>query len=167
MRCPIENQDNSELLLAYCARRLDFTATAQVESHLRECPACREFRDAQQAVWDALDRWEPAPVTDDFDARLYRRIESEMRRPWWQRLLDPVRPVLANRGLPVAAAACLLVMAGMLAERPRQIDAPAPPQQAHAQAVQPDQVERTLDDMELLHTLTDPVHAEAQPSSSM
>ena len=77
MRCPIESQENAELLLSYSARRLNPESTAILEAHMELCPACREFRDSQKALWEALDQWEARPVSPDFDRRLYRKIEEQ------------------------------------------------------------------------------------------
>ena len=71
MRCPIESQENADLLLSYSARRLNPEATAILEAHMEICPTCREFRDGQRALWEALDQWEARPVSPDFDRRLY------------------------------------------------------------------------------------------------
>ena len=72
---------------------------------------------------EALDAWEAMPVSTDFDRRLYRRIEEEKARAtWWSRLVRPFRPMfeapLMSRSVPLAAAACLLVLAGVILERP-------------------------------------------------
>ena len=74
MKCPIEIHENAELLLAYCARKLDPETQTILERHLAVCPACRDFKAGQEAVWQALDSWEAVPVSADFDRRLYRRI---------------------------------------------------------------------------------------------
>ena len=74
MNCPIENRESAEILLAYCARKLDAGSSAILEEHIKICPACREFAEGQQSVWKALDAWEAAPVSPDFDRRLYARI---------------------------------------------------------------------------------------------
>lgn len=147
MRCPIETQENAELLLAYCARRLDLETAAVLEHHMESCPACRTFHENQKAVWRALDLWEAMPVSDDFDRRLYNRIETE-GSPLWRRLLRPLQPLLARQSIPLAAAACLLVMAGILLEHPGNLTTPVPP--TRAEVVQAEQVERTLEDLELL-----------------
>ena len=90
MNCPIETKDNAELLLAYCARKLDPETQTILERHVAVCPACREFQAGQQAVWQALDAWEAMPVSTDFDRRLYRRIEADQAHAsWWSRLLEP------------------------------------------------------------------------------
>jgi hypothetical protein len=112
------------------------------------CPACREFSSGQRAVWDALDAWEPPPVTLDFDRRLYRRIDREVS--WWDLLMRPLRPVMLRQGLPIAAAACLLVMAGVLLERPAGAPPVAQPRPALVDALQPDQVDHALDAMYML-----------------
>src|ERR1051325_5022425 len=96
MKCPMESHENAELLLAYCARRLDPETQIVLERHMAVCPACREFQKGQEIVWNALDAWEAMPVSVDFDRRLYRRIEEEeARASWWSRLMRPFRPMFA------------------------------------------------------------------------
>jgi hypothetical protein len=65
-----------------------------------------------------------APVSADFDSRLYRRIETEVS--WWDLLLRPFRPVTLRRSLPATAMACLLVMAGVILSAPPASPAPPP-----------------------------------------
>jgi anti-sigma factor RsiW len=160
MRCPIETQESADQLLAYTARRLEPEAAAVFERHMESCAACRQFAQAQQAVWSALDAWEAMPVSVDFNRRLYRRIEEQ--GSWWQRLTRPLRPVLVRQGLPAAAAACLLVTAGILIERPGSTPSESQSAQIEAvQAVQADQVEDALEDMELLREFHSTVRADA------
>ena len=59
------------------------------------CPACREFAAAQRVMWSALDTWEAAPVSQDFDRRLYQRISGSFR---WDLLVRPFRPLMVRRG---------------------------------------------------------------------
>ena len=153
MKCPIETHENSELLLAYCARKLDPETQAILERHLAVCPACREFQQSQEMVWQALDAWDAMPVSPDFDRRLYRRIEEEQARAsWWSRLKRPFGPMFGlptSRSLPLAAAAALLVLAGIILQRPHDVAVPEDVAE-RIESIQPDQVEKTLDDMELL-----------------
>ena len=154
MNCPIETHDNAELLLAYCARKLDPETQLIVERHLAACPACREFQAGQEAVWQALDAWEAMPVSPDFNRRLYRRIEEEAAHAsWWSRLARPFRAMveapLMSRSVPLAAAACLLVLAGVILQQPNNVTV-SEESAERTEAIQPDQVERTLDDMEML-----------------
>jgi hypothetical protein len=148
MNCPLETPETAELLLDYCARKLNPESTAILESHIDLCPACRQFAENQRAVWAALDSWDAVPVSADFDSRLYRRIESDLS--WRDRLLRGVRPLFAYRGVPAAAAACLLLTAGILLERPYK--PPPVPVQSDVTLVdvQPEQVEKALDAMDVL-----------------
>ena len=166
MRCPIETDENAEILLAYCARRLDPETKAILERHMAVCPACRSFQEGQQTVWEALDAWDTPPVSADFDRKLYQRIETEGGPSWWQRLVSPFQPMLIRQGLPLAAAACLLVMAGMIAQRPREPIAPVHTV-VRGETVPAEQVERTLDDIELLRDFTVATREDKSSTGSM
>ena len=144
MKCPIETQENAGLLVDYCARRLNPETTAIVERHMESCLRCQAFRDSQNAVWQALDAWEALPVSVDFDRRLYQRIDSEAHQGWWSRLMGSVRPVLLRPALPLAAAACLIVVGGFILENPNRASKDA------GATAEVDQVERTLQDLEML-----------------
>jgi len=162
MNCPIETQESAEMLLQYCARKLDAESTAILERHMEICPACREFASGQRAVWNALDAWEAAPASADFDRRLYQRVETEISR--WDLLMRPFRPMMVRQGLPAAAAACLVVMMGVLLQRPVAVPVDAQRQSAQVEAVQPDQVEHALDAMEMLAEFSRHVRADAADS---
>ena len=162
LKCPIETQENAELLLAYCSRRLDAERTAILEDHIRICPACREFAGNQSAVWGALDAWEAAPVSADFDRRLYRRIQKEVS--WWDLLMRPFRPLLFRQGLPIAATAGLVVMAALLFQHPARVEPAAVPQSAQVEALAPDQVEHVLDEMETMREFNRLVRPDAAES---
>src|SRR5580698_2996846 len=159
MNCPMEDQ-NSETLVAYAAGELDGEAAAAIERHLRGCPACRLMAAEQTALWNTLDIWEAPPVSPDFDRRLYRRIRDEVRLSWWERLSRPFRPMPLRQALPLAATACLLVIASFLVQQPDKL-APSYPR---GEVVRADQVERTLDDLELLRQFGTANQAEASHS---
>lgn len=180
MKCLIETQESVELLLAYCARKLDAGNAAVVERHVGVCPACREFANGQRALWEGLDTWEAAPVSPDFDRRLYQRIEKEVS--WWDLLIRPFRPMLADRpgsgfartrrlshnafrqGLPVAAAACVVVMAGALLQRPVKMQPAPATESAQLESVQPEQVEHALEAMQMLSDFSHQALAAANES---
>lgn len=157
MKCPREIGEDAGLL-AYSARRLEGPRALELEGHLETCSACREFVAEQRAVWQALDAWEVAPVSADFDRRLYRRIEQEGSA--WDRLLRPLRWLTLRHAVPVAAAACLLVVAGwMVEQRPARVA--APPAASPQATVQADQVEHAFDDMNLLSDFTRTTRSDA------
>ena len=161
MNCPLETPDNAQVLLDYSTRKLDAERTASLERQMEICPECREFAVGQQALWEALDTWEAAPVSPSFDRKLYERIEKEVS--FWDLLVRPFRPLMVRRGLPVAAAACLLVMAGVLIQQPAGSPV-AKQDMAQVESVQPEQVEQTLDAMEMLHEFSHHVRNEAPDS---
>lgn len=149
MKCPLESREETELL-AYSQQKLDVSRAATLERHLESCSACRQFVAGQQAVWQLLDAWEAPAIASDFDRQLYGRIEQERNVTWWNRWLGPL---LVRPGLPVAAAACLVVAVGLIVRRPAEKPGQQP-QSAQVQNLQPDQVEHALDDMEMLSEFT-------------
>jgi len=148
MKCPIETQAHAEWLLPYCSRSLDAERRALLEEHMRDCPSCREFAGCQEVVWKAMDTWEAAPVSLDFDRRLYQRIQQEVS--WWDLLMRPFRPLLFRQGLPIAATAGLVLMAGLLFQRPANVPRSAAPESAQVEAMPPEQVEHAVDEMEMI-----------------
>ena len=148
MRCPIETQDNAEVLLSYSARRLNPQSTAILEAHMEVCPQCREFRDGQRALWEALDQWEARPISADFNRRLYRKIEEQDQLGWWERIFGSGRPMFLRPALPLAATAFLVLVAGLfMIDNTGRIVTPAV---ETPQVREVEQVERTLEDMEML-----------------
>ena len=89
MNCPMESREHAQWLLDYRAGKLEPELAARLEEHIATCGACREFARGQRAVWEALDSWEAAPVSTDFDRRLYQRIEAQVS--WWDLLIRPFR----------------------------------------------------------------------------
>ena len=147
MKCPLETRENAEILVAYSSRSLNGSDRELLEAHLQSCPACREFVSGQRAVWEALDGWESPPVSADFDRRLYARMEREVS--WWQRMRGRMGTLWVYRALPVTAVAALVVV-GVLLERPSPPKVPPQPVTAQVEGLQPDQVVRALDEMEVL-----------------
>jgi anti-sigma factor RsiW len=162
MNCPMEDR-NPEKLVAYAAGELDRETAAAIERHLIMCPACRSLVADQAALWNTLDIWEAPPVSPEFDRRLYRRIRDEVRLSWWERLSRPFRPMPLRQALPLVATACLLLIASFLVQQPDKLD----PVQPSGEVVRADQVERTLDDLELLRQFGTANQAETPPSDTM
>lgn len=149
MECPILAQENAELLLAYCGRKLDAETRLNLERHMEHCEACREFGEAQKLVWNALDAWEAEPVSMDFDRRLYRRIETEQQKSWFSRMFSPWMPsvpVFLRPALPIAAA-CLTLAAVCLIQAPSAGDLS---RQVRMERVDVEKVESALEDLEML-----------------
>ena len=148
MRCPIESGENLELVLDYGTPRIGKPGAAAFEQHLQTCSACSEAVAGQRTVRASLDLWEAPPVSASFDRQLYRTIEraSGWRERFAETLAQGVRMLLIGRGVPIAAAACLLVTAGIWIE---QRPATNPPS-ISVEGARPEQVVHALDDMEML-----------------
>lgn len=165
MNCPLETPESAQVLLDYCSRQLAPASTEILERHIAVCAACREFAGHQRAVWQALDAWEAAPVSVDFDSRLYQRIEAQSS--WWELLIRPLRQVTMRRAVPALAMAGLLVATGFVLERPGVSPVPPPvngSDRAQVEQVQPEQVEHALDAMDVLAEFSRQVRADAPES---
>jgi anti-sigma factor RsiW len=147
MNCPIESR-NPEMLVAYAAGALDRDAARALELHMAGCAACLSMAADQRAVWKALDDWETPEVSPDFNRRLYRQIDEGLPLSWWERLARQFRAMPLRQALPLTATAGLLLMAGLILQHPSPL---VPRPAAHGQIVRAEQVEKTLDDLELLH----------------
>ncbi|MGH9673305.1 MAG: zf-HC2 domain-containing protein [Bryobacteraceae bacterium] len=151
MRCPIQTRENSELLLAYCDRKLQPDVAAALERHIGTCPSCQQALAGQQLVWQALDAWEAVEISPDFNRRLYQRIEGEGSRSGWARLARPLlgRPTTWRPAMAVASAATVLLAVTLMRT-------PETPAQERAGGIDSDieKVERTLEDLEMLRELS-------------
>lgn len=152
MNCPLLKEETAHLLLDYSAGRLDAARSAGLVRHMENCAACAAFRLEQAAVWDALDAWKPAPVSLDFNRRLWQRIDAAEAAPWYERMLETLRFTHWKPVLPLTAA-MLVIAAGFLFDHPaeRTSVAPGTPAAASVSVTEADQVEQTLDDIQLLH----------------
>jgi anti-sigma factor RsiW len=144
MDCPQQNSDGVELIIAYAARTLDPENEAAFERHLEVCASCREMAAEQRTVWSALDELTPLPVSSNFDARLYQRIAEEEQYTWWQRLF---RANWSWRPAMPAAAACAVLIVALLVKNSGPTVVPQQPAQPNPQI---EQVQRALDDMDML-----------------
>ena len=161
MKCPLDTQEGSALLLAYSSGKLDGPARAELGTHIESCAACGAFVHGQTALWSALDLWEAPAVSPDFDRRLYRRIEQEVS--WLDMLVRPFRP-LFRHALPLAAAAGVVIMAGILLDRPSAAPRPEP-RTAQVEPLRPDQVEHAVAEIEMLDQFNHLMRANASDSS--
>jgi len=159
MNCPLE-AGNEGILLDYAAGKLKADVLTQMDRHTESCSACNQFAGTQATVWQALDNWGPAEVSMDFDRRLYARIEQDVS--WWTRLMRPLNP-LFRHSIPLAASAGVVVMAGLLLNRPPAVPVAPSPQSAQVEALQPDQLESALDDMEMLRQFNQLIPDNAGP----
>jgi anti-sigma factor RsiW len=142
MTCPLQTEE-TDLLLDYSAGRLDATRTAALARHMETCPGCVRFTTEQAAVWKALDEWQPAPVSMDFNRRLWQRIDAAAAVPWYKNFGEIWKPAI-----PLTAA-ILVIAAGFVLDHPRGTQTRVP----DVTVQEANQVEQTLNDIQLLDQL--------------
>lgn len=151
MDCPLKTDKGAEVFIAYTARTLPAAEEMALHAHLGSCAGCRRMAEAQAEVWSALDEWTFSPVSSHFDERLYARIAAEQEKPWWRRMLgSPLSLDWSWRPAMPVAAACAVLTAAFLLKSPV---AEHQPQTSVQSGVDIEQVERALDDMDMLKQL--------------
>jgi hypothetical protein len=162
MICIKYNQQGAEILMDYCAGRLDPVWASELGTHLLECPECRKLAEAQSAAWEMLDIWKPIEVSPDFDAKLYARIAQEEREPawlhWWieelRRIFRPAapRPFWKPMASLVAVAAVLaLAVMVRMPDSTRHVQSdPSHQVLVSSEKIDVDQVEQALEDLDML-----------------
>ncbi len=158
-QCPmIDGEANADVLLDYCNRKLAPELASVLEQHMEQCSACATFAESQKAVWNALDAFDALPISQDFDRKLMARIEREGQGGWrtfWHRITDGGAS-LWQPAIPVAAA--LLLAVGLWIQP--GIFAPSTTATA---AVDAEQLETALEDLEMLRQLATVETASTQP----
>ena len=161
--CPLQTNEGADLILDYCSNRLEPDQVIAFERHVQSCEECARVVDAQMAVWKALDSYDAMPVSEDFDEKLWKRIEESEARPWWRRIVDGPAlgwsSVFAWKPAMVTMSACAAVFAVMVVTSPSSSTdsgSKTPPvvvEKAMSErpaAVDLDQIEGTIEDMDML-----------------
>ena len=154
MNCPLLSDQTADLLLDYSAGRLNATRAIPLEKHMDNCERCTAFRLAQTDLWAALDAWEPEPVSVEFNRALWHKIDREVHAPWYRKLANQLRFGAWKPAFPLAAAA-FVVMAGFVFDHQGGVSSnlAVNPGVTSASLSEADQVEKTLDDLQLLRQL--------------
>ena len=163
MECPLQSKETTEVLLDYCSQKTDPETTGRVERHISECAQCRAFADAQKCVWTAMDSWHDVEISSGFNRSLYARIDAAENSSWWSRMWSGswgqslLNPFGWRPAMPIVTA-CLTLAAALFLYSP--VTRPLPEQNSSGQVVKEsvdlEQVQTTLDDMEMLKQLSSP-----------
>jgi anti-sigma factor RsiW len=173
MSCPLQSENTLDVLLDYSAGKLDRSRLARLEQHLLTCAECSAFLTGQTELWQTLNAWEPEAVSMDFNRRLWQRIDAEAAQPWYRKLADSLRTGAWKPALPLAAAV-LLVTTAFVMDHQRSVPALQGVEtvsgvsagNSNGAPLDADQVEKTLNDMQLLGQL-DVSSAEPNTSKTM
>jgi anti-sigma factor RsiW len=139
--CPTE-----DVLLDYVAGSLNAAQLAEFERHTKECSRCDALAASQATVWRSLDEWKPEPVSAGFNRELWRRIDEEAAASSWWAMLHSWKRIA-----PLAAVLALVVTGYVMDHHSsRPVTAPAA---VAVSASEADQLERALDDLQLLEAV--------------
>ena len=164
MICPLKSEETIDVLLDYSAGRLEESRRTLFEGHMAHCAECAAFLAGQTEVWQTLDAWEPEPVSMDFNRRMWQKIDAAAAAPWYRKLADSLRLGAWKPALPLTAA-LVLVAAGFVMDHQGAVPAaPGVASSAGVSVTEAEQVEKTLDDIQLLRQLD--AAAGAEPGSS-
>ena len=98
-------------------------------------------------------RWQPESISADFDERLYARITAEERRTFWSRIFGD--RLSWKPALPLAAG-CATMLLAVIVSIPGPAPVPTPVQEVRVEAIEPEQLERAVEDMEMLRQFSTP-----------
>jgi anti-sigma factor RsiW len=163
--CPTE-----DMLLDYVAGRLNRAQASLFEAHAEHCARCAAMRMSHAAVWQSLDEWKPAPVSAGFNRELWRRIDEDARQSSWTReLAAALQFNFWKRLTPLAVAMAVIITAFVFDHPGKQAgtDQTNSPSSIVVTASEADQLDRALDDSQLLHEVDTATAAPAQPASSV
>ncbi len=159
MDCLMHTKEGAEILMDYCARKLEPDRVAEIDGHLANCSECQNIVNAQRELWETLDRWTVPDVSSDFDAKLFARIAEEDAAPAWRqwirRIFQPAAPVAIWKPVVSLAAACAVLTVALVVHTPERASDVAV-KQVRAESVDIEQVAKALDDLEIL-TPTSPM----------
>ncbi|MBI4893643.1 MAG: hypothetical protein HY821_23685 [Acidobacteria bacterium] len=111
---------------------------------MEHCAACQELRSAQRLVWDSLDSWEASDTGWEFNQRLQERLRQEGRPAWMDSVSTWREGISWKPAVPLAAALALWLM--VFPPNGFNSSKPSAPQQ-------PDQLEKVLEDVQMLQQL--------------
>jgi len=155
MICINKNKRGAEILLAYGSGTLDASQAALLEEHAAGCGECRALMSAQKKLWEALDQIEAPEISAGFDARLYARITQEQSQPvWkaaWHALLGLAPAGISWKPVMAGAVAAAVLAVGLMVHGPAVRDgAGTAPAQIRPESIDAEQVEVTIEDLEIL-----------------
>lgn len=148
MACQFQKERAAELL-EYCGPRTQEKTADLVESHLLLCTECRAWIKEQQSVTALLSEWTVADVGSEFEAAVWAKVNDLPPESLWERWkqwLLFVNPVHVR----MAAATLTLLIAVIISGAWWHVAKPV----SHGEKVDIEKVEQTVDDMDLLRTLT-------------
>jgi negative regulator of sigma E activity len=118
MRCP----EIQEKITAFYDGELREAERADVEAHLRQCPACQREWAALQTTSRLMQTWQAPRVSPHLRATFMAKLEERAaRKPWWAMVFVGWQRQVA---WATAAAVVLLMVAFNVRQQPAPIEPP-------------------------------------------
>jgi hypothetical protein len=165
-KCPLLSEETTAMLMDFTAGRLDRVCAERLSRHAARCEACADFIAGQAAVWSTLDEWEMAPVSPAFNRRFWNRVADSDRVPWYARLADSLRFGGWKPAIPIAVTVFVVAAGFLMDHRDAGSARPTVPA-SRVSVIEVDQMERSLDDLQLLKQFDTTVTDAAGSSTRM
>ena len=143
-QCLLNEAERTELLLA-AGCGVGELSNVQA-AHMAQCVSCSEACARQAALWKALGDWTLPQVSSNFNRDLYAKIDLLSQQSWVDRIASQMRTWLAQPALAVATVAVVLTAGFVFDHSAGRVGTPA----GAVSSTEAEQVEKTLEDMEML-----------------
>ena len=155
MKCLAKNENDGMVLMEYALDKLPLAQRTLVAEHVHSCSDCSTVVAAHKSLNSSFDLWEPDAISRDFDRKLFTRIMEEESRSWKRFLPQFAVPAWRSTFMP-AAALCAAMFAAALLHTPAVAPVPVKDTAHHLELSEVEQVESTLEDLEMLRQLSVP-----------
>lgn len=156
-------KQKSASLLAIAPRKTP-EDRAELERQIASDPDLAHMAALQDHVWRALDSWEAPAVTEAFDRKLYARIQNLQEVPWYSRVFSAVGAALHRPALQLSVA-LIGVFAGIAVEQSHSRVNSVQPAGLSVSVSDAEQIENSLDDLQLLHQIYQEPSGSSSPRS--
>ena len=171
--CPKAIRGGEATLVAFVAGKVRGPDGARLRAHLEDCERCRDYVEGQRAIWQLLDDWQPELQNTNFNSDFASRLAHLPPEPWFVEIGRRVAARMLKPAFTFSAIAAVLavsvyvrnpfVASGHTQFVPRTV-ASAP---RVISPVEAEQVDRAIDDMQLLHQLDSFSEVSKDPARSM
>ena len=143
-QCLLNEAERAEILLAAGCGVGELSGVQA--AHVRLCGSCSEACARQAALWKTLGDWTLPEISSNFNRDLYAKIDLLSQQSWVDRIASRMRTWLAQPALAVATVALVLTAGFVFDHSAGKAHLPA----VVVSTTEAEQVEKTLEDMEML-----------------
>ena len=161
MNCPFRNRDRNhnedeiDILLDYAAGLLEASRAAQLRRHAQTCNECSVFLNGQSQVWGVLDEFSAPALTVNFTPGVWQKIDAgAASETWFTRFCQAMREGIWRPAIALAVTAAFIATGFVYDHRASAVT---------VSVAEADQLQHTLEDLQLLQSLNASAAALAEP----